>query len=720
MANDSLAALGGRLRALGGEDLLVFARVSARHWAHLGGIGRGAGWAGIVELTGDGVPDLEPGGLCSLELPSPRQVVGPYQASRAVLVRVSGDRLVVAGSSTGDLDLAAEADWRTLAADAIGLVGEAAPAKRLADELEVLQAVQELALIDTGLPVPDVLAAIAAVVAGALSCELAAVHVPLVPTQVLLRSGATFDRAAVAAAVEALADGGGTRCVQEASAEPLPAADRGIRSWLLLPLPMPMPGAAILVAHTDLAPRGFTSLCQDMGERLAEAAGLLIETAASRSRASAEARALAERDHLTGLGNRAGWERLVDEAQAEIAAGGSFGVLVIDMDDLKVINDGQGHEAGDIALRALADLLRASCPDDALFRLGGDEFAVLIRGPQADIAVAERKVTLEAALGRTHGSLVLRASIGCCATGPGDDLRACMRRADQQMYARKSAARHVGADRRRPAPGELLERSLRALLAADPAAGPGTEDPSRHGLLRVALQPIVELPTGRVVGVESLARWTHPVLGDVPPAVFVPQAEQAGLIARLDRLVLVMAAREVVARRTRHPRLWLSANVSARGLRAGGELAAGVAEVLLETGLPATALQLELTEMALGCAPDVAADALVQVRTLGVRLALDDLGSGQSALLRVASLPVTGIKIDRALVVEAARSERAYAVLAGVVAMMHGLGLAVCLEGVETPEEVEAAIRSGAELAQGYAYGAPGLAERKPDLRRAG
>jgi len=440
-----LSALQRRVRELGADDLLLFRRVGASRLAHLGGCGRGEGWAGIVEVT-DSFPYGGPGSVERREFPAARQILGPYHAKRAVLV-YGHDELVVLGGRDDAfaLDLPDEV-FLAVAAQAAAAVTHVSPAKRLGDELEVLHAVQDLVAIDAGRPVPEVLAAVGASSASALSCEIAVLVVPgLAPVVVRTAPGGPGDEALVAAVGLLLTAGTVPTCSQEALERPLPGAPEGVRSWLLVPLDEHA-GAGLLLVHTDRVARGFTQLCQEMGLRLAEAARSVIATALSRARLLEETRTLreaAERDALTGLGNRAAWERRLDDVQAHDDDGG-VGVIICDLDDLKLTNDRLGHAAGDDLLRGFAAVLQSSCPTEHLVRLGGDEFAVLVLGGR-DTARQRRDAILAtlAAAAPTPDGERLRASVGWCWSANPQGVRACQRSADADMYDVKRHSRRT-------------------------------------------------------------------------------------------------------------------------------------------------------------------------------------------------------------------------------------------------------------------------------------
>ncbi len=433
-----------RVHAQGYEDVLVFQRVGADRYAHIGGIGRGRGWAGIVEIDLDSHPELARSlgddDLCVVVDPDATHVVGPYHARSAVVALVE-DGIVVFGHQRDAHVVHDQTELRTLAVEAATSITDVAPAKPLADELEILEAVQRLLQFD-GTGVVAAVHHLATTAAAVLSCDIALAWTP--------RSGLVtvgLDEEPEPALVKAISDMPlpGALCIQDAGRDDLPAGlvERlGIRSWYALP--MGDDGGRLLVAHTDAGPRGFTMLCQRLGRTLVVTSEVLVRSAATRQhlheavdRAAAEAR----RDALTGVANRLAW----DEALATVRGTTALGVFIIDVDNLKEVNDRLGHAVGDRLLQEVARVLeQAVAPRDQLARIGGDEFAILLTGERGD-ACGE----LHAAIRRGVASLEIPGldevgvSIGW-STGVGAaQVATATRRADQRMYRDKA--------RRRPA-----------------------------------------------------------------------------------------------------------------------------------------------------------------------------------------------------------------------------------------------------------------------------
>jgi diguanylate cyclase (GGDEF)-like protein len=456
----SVAELAGEL---GVVDALLFRRLTSATCAHLGGLGRGKGWAGLVDVadTEDHLLDKVPGeaaGVREFTYSEVGRVVGPYYAVGGAVVRVSNDVLVVLGNPTAPLSRAANPEsLRRLAAVVESSVGDVAPSKRLADELEVLHAVRA---VTTGRAddLAGTLAHVVEVAMESLSCEVG-----------LLRDGAGHIAASsswkdvdvaderVGAALDHLQElaGGGSVCVQDTDEEPVLAPlgrEQGVRSLLAIAVPAPA-GGILVLAHTTAGPRGFTTLCQQLGRQVAEAGSVIAHTAALREELEAagekHARA-ARRDALTGLSNRLAWDEALAQAQQQVDAGSSVTVLTLDVDGLKRVNDTCGHEAGDDLLQRCADVLRAhGRHDDVCVRLGGDEFAILMH--HAGKFAHHRLAVLSAQLGgATSCERSVAASLGMATALPHGSVADAVREADALMYAAKRARRVRAGE----APGE--------------------------------------------------------------------------------------------------------------------------------------------------------------------------------------------------------------------------------------------------------------------------
>ncbi len=444
------------------------------------------------------------------------------------------------------------------------------------------------------------------------------------------------------------------------------------------------------------APREPDEDILDFLRASARLAGIAIERRRSAERLTHEA----THDALTGLSNRQGLtERMaktLERARRPIT------VLFVDLDRLKLVNDGLGHDAGDEVLRQVAlRLRRAVRAEDLVARFGGDEFVVVPRRSLDERRVEqtarrllreiERPVVLDGA-----EPVTVTASIGSVTIDPADvDVQEALRRADIAMYQVKSAGGggyrpYVSVRDAQIARRLVLERELRGALDRDE--------------LRVVFQPIIRLSDGRVDGVEALLRWDSHRLGSVPPADFIPVAEETGLIAPIGDWVLRTACRAVAA----YDGLRVNVNLSPRQL-ADPALPGVVAEALQVTGLTPDRLALELTETALLRADEATTAALVALEELGVELGLDDFGTGFSSLATLKEHPVHALKIDRMFVAGLGADAGDRAIVEAVIGMAHGMARPVTAEGVEHEGHLAILKDLGCDYAQGYLLGRPGL-----------
>jgi len=418
-----------------------------------------------------------------------------------------------------------------------------------------------------------------------------------------------------------------------------------------------------------------------------------------------EVRHMAYTDALTGLTNRLAFREALDHRlMAARASGHQLALLFADMDDFKRVNDTLGHEAGDEALLQFAQRIRtavdAAGGDDALLaRFGGDEFVILLGEGEVAArarALAERLVVELARPLQVQGrELFLGASIGITLF-PDDaaDATTLLKNGDIAMYQAKVAGKHCYRYYSR-AMDHAVERRVHMEQELRGAW--------ERGELRLAYQPIFRTRDRRMVGVEVLLRWQHPTLGTIPPSVFIEVAEQSGLIEQIGPKVLGAACTEAAQwpRGAGGDELFVSVNVSPRQLR-GGELPDLVARCLAESGLPASRLHLELTETAVIGDEMLAAQLLDKLHRAGVKVWLDDFGTGFSGLSHLRQVPVDGVKIDKSFVADMQRDPDDLALTTAIIAMAHALGITVVAEGIEQEAQFELLCQRGCDLGQGY------------------
>jgi diguanylate cyclase (GGDEF)-like protein len=409
-------------------------------------------------------------------------------------------------------------------------------------------------------------------------------------------------------------------------------------------------------------------------------------------------------DSLTGLPNRLLFHDRVEQALREARRDGTcFAILLIDLDRFKEINDTLGHQSGDRVLEEVAQRLRFALREsDTVARLGGDEFALLARSagePQAATAVAER---LHDALSRpfTIEGLLLEveASIGVTLhPADGDDAETLIRRADVAMYVSKelhTPTELYSLERDRNSPGRLqLGGELRRAL--------------QTGELVVHYQLQANAAGGEPVGAEALVRWEHPERGLLPPSDFVPLAEQTGLIRPLTLYVLDRALRQSRAWHDAGLELRVSVNIGARDLL-DTRLPEEVHELLDRWDVPPDRLELEITENTILTDPVRARAVLTRLAELGVRLAIDDFGSGNSSLGYLKRLPVDVLKIDKAFVVNMATDPDDAVIVRSTIELGHNLGLEVVAEGVESEDAWRRLAELECDTVQGFFLGQPG------------
>lgn len=459
--------------------------------------------------------------------------------------------------------------------------------------------------------------------------------------------------------------------------------------------------AANRLAAGDLTHRVVVGRGDELGELL----GSFNVMAEALAGSQQSLRRQASHDSLTGLANRAGFRSRVQQCLARLERReGTQAVLFIDLDDFKDVNDLLGHAAGDELLRVVAERLRGVVrPGDLVARLGGDEFAVLLDGiPDAGAAysLAGRVVTALAAPTQIGGDWVqVGASVGLSMRRDGSDLDDLMREADVAMYSAK-------------AQGKNRVEGYDATLHRTVIEHQGFKVDIGHAVERDELvldyQPLIDLSSGALIGVEALVRWQHPTRGLLPPSAFIGPAEDTGAIVSIGTWVLRSAAQQIASwqRRYGRPELCASVNVSVRQLEASGFVEL-VAEVLASTGLEPGSLVLEVTESVLADSAGGAAEALARLRGIGIRIALDDFGTGYSSIGYLRRLPVDILKIDRSFVSGPQADGPGEALLEAIVGLGLHLGLEVIAEGIEHPEELRRLQALGCATGQGFLLSRP-------------
>jgi diguanylate cyclase (GGDEF)-like protein/PAS domain S-box-containing protein len=413
-------------------------------------------------------------------------------------------------------------------------------------------------------------------------------------------------------------------------------------------------------------------------------------------------------DSLTGLPNRAVFRDRLQHALARAQRNSDgIAVLLLDLDSFKMVNDSMGHDAGDELLFEVGRRIAACCrASDTVARLGGDEFAILLEDAVSEVAAVQLAARLQeslAAMFEIRGREVfIGASIGVALAaesnaGP-DDL---IRNADTAMYAAKTA----GKDRYEVFQPEMHERTVEFFeIQAD------LKQALVRGELLLHYQPIVDLETGEIHGVEALIRWQHPTRGLVMPMSFILIAEETGMIVPLGVWVLGEACRQAVAWRASVPGasgLTMNVNLSTRQLLEP-DLVPRVAEVLRESGLDPAALTLEMTEGSLMQDLELTAAKLGALKDLGIGLALDDFGTGSSSLGHLRQFPIDVLKIDKSFVDGVVNEDSDESVLVrAIVELARTLRLESIAEGIESPDQVTALRRANCTRGQGYLFGRP-------------
>ncbi|HEX2024371.1 MAG TPA: EAL domain-containing protein [Acidimicrobiales bacterium] len=431
-----------------------------------------------------------------------------------------------------------------------------------------------------------------------------------------------------------------------------------------------------------------------------------LQDITERKRAEEEIAFQATHDALTRLPNRVLFMDRLSHALARRRRNPSgLAVLFLDLDRFKWLNDSLGHAAGDEVLVSVATRLRQALrPGDTLARFGGDEFVVLcedVTSEAAALALAQRlRTALEAPIEVGGEETTLTLSVGIAYASPtsaAETAEELVRDADAAMYR----AKERGRDRH-----ELFDITTRLIALARHETVNALRRGTERGEMVVHYQPQVDITSERVVGVEALVRWNHPERGLLTPGEFISLAEETGIIVPLGAKVLSAACQQAVTWEQRGDlpeKLCLSVNLAARQLLSN-DLCDVIQDVLRTSGLDASKLCLEITESVLLDDTEASARALSDLKGLGVRIAVDDFGTGFSALSYLKRFPVDVLKIDRSFVMGLGRSREDRAIVASVVDLAHAFGLTTVAEGVEMPEQLGELRALGCELAQGYLW----------------
>jgi diguanylate cyclase (GGDEF)-like protein len=433
-------------------------------------------------------------------------------------------------------------------------------------------------------------------------------------------------------------------------------------------------------------------------------------------RAEQERRAalLATTDPTTGLYNRKGFADRGTQLCVEAAGCGDDLVIIsFQIQRFKTVNDQHGYDAGDWLLKSIAAALVSELGSEAVIaRLSGDEFALALALPSGETSRAhEISDTVLSTVTRpllfNERIIQVGAFAGIAAVpAAGASIPDILRRADIAMDRARSGriARPVWFD-------DGMERALVAQGEIEQGIRFGLE----HGQFLPYFEPQVDLATGEVIGFEVLARWKHPLSGVIAPDVFIPVAEEIGLIGRLSEQVISEALQQAAAW---DPAMTLSVNISASQLT-DGWLAQRIVRILAETTFPAERLVVEITESSLFADIDLARAIVTSLKNQGVRLALDDFGTGFSSLAHIRSLPFDIIKIDRSFVANLNSKKESAAIIRAVTTLAAALSVPVCVEGIESEDAYKAVVRLGCAIGQGWYFGKPMTSEQALELLEA-
>ena len=451
------------------------------------------------------------------------------------------------------------------------------------------------------------------------------------------------------------------------------------------------------IQHADYRERLEAGARDEIGA-VVESVNALVESAATRERRIMES---ALSDPLTGLPNRALLaDRIRHMVTVSQRARTAFSIALLDLDRFKVVNDTLGHATGDMLLKEVARRLRTTVRDsDTVARLGGDEFVLLMAGGvEAAREVSQRVIeTMKVPLRHGDQLIDIGISIGIALfPDHGQDDVTLLRHADSAMYRAK---RSRSGERVFDGDGGEVQRSYLSLLGEMRAALEG-------GQFELDYQPKLALHTGLIAGLEGLVRWNHPARGRVPPNEFIPFAEQTGFMREITRWVVERGARFSRTLAAAGLDLTVSVNVSALDIQ-NPDFAREVLDLLRATPIDPKRLCLEITESGVVSESEVAMKNLRAIARLGVKLSVDDFGTGYATLKQLQQLPVNELKIDRSFVTGIHRNRGNLTIVRSTIELGKQLGLKVVAEGVETVEELRCLARLGCDEVQGYYLSKP-------------
>ena len=446
----------------------------------------------------------------------------------------------------------------------------------------------------------------------------------------------------------------------------------------------------VAVAHQPLHEGGWVETYEDVTERLQSEAKIVF---------------MARHDALTGLPNRVLFAERVDQALASSGRGDTFALLCLDLDHFKQVNDTLGHPIGDSLLRAVAGRLAACIREvDTVARLGGDEFAIVqigLRTPDDATLLARRIVDTMRVPFEIEGHRVTTGvSIGISlAPGDGTSYGKLLKNADVALYKAKADGRDTW---------RFFEMEMDARLQARRALELDLREALAEQRFELYYQPLFDFKRNRVCSFEALLRWNHAERGMISPAEFIPIAEEIGLITQLGEWVLKRACAEA----KRWPDgIGVAVNVSPAQFRTG-LLAEAVATALATSGLEPSRLELEITESVILANTGSTMTMLVQIRDLGVKIAMDDFGTGYSSLSYLRSFPFDKVKIDQSFVRDLGAKADSSVIVGAIIGLCKSLGMRVTAEGVETQAQLDYLFWEGCSEAQGYYFSRPVPPER--------